>query len=304
MHRRGWPEPKLLHTRNTGLERGLYSLDDPHPDVPVDAVEIGLAELVDGPAAAVIPKLADEGPVSLSEDERLDMARFISLQVVRSPAEREQFMRTMRFLHEEVFRDVISAPGAAARLRSKTGDARITEDTLRQLREAMGTGELKIDVHRDRWLAHLMQVMMNFDFHELIANLPWRVVRSTTRDFVVSDNPVVRARVRAQRLGERSAGWLAPSIEATLPLDPRSTLVRADLTDGVGYASDAWVRDVNRRSAAASHAEFYSAVPRPDLLPALQSNLRPAVRHSSVSGSANSRLLSVAEVYVEGMAYR
>src|SRR5918999_1512725 len=75
VQRREWPSAKPLHTMRTAQQTKLYSLRNPHPEVPVDAVEQAFRDEIDTPASAILPRLA--AGETLSSYDRLTFARHL-----------------------------------------------------------------------------------------------------------------------------------------------------------------------------------------------------------------------------------
>lgn len=264
VHRRAWANPKLLHTKVAAQQTRLYSLANPDPAVPIDAVEQALREVVDGPASTVLPKVANGE--RLTTDERLTFALHLGVQALRSPWMRQQHDRVVEFVALGTLRSqLVSDPDAAARSASHAGTAVSSQDIAR-LVSAIDKGRVSVKGPRDSWPTLLLEAILTPGLPSMIASMPWLVVRTYTGEFVTSDNPIVKTQVQPAAFKEGESSWTSPAIETTYALDPEHVLViRADLTEGTATASAKWRRDVNRRCVLFAYEEFYARTTQPAL---------------------------------------
>jgi hypothetical protein len=302
VHRREWLTAKRLHTSSTGQQTKLYSLSNPHPEVPVDAIELVLSEEIDGPASAILPRFADGE--TLARYDRLTFARHLALQSLRTPWAQDQFNKSTEFFTRETFRSFLEHARENPEAASKAIGKPLPPELIEMALEAINSNGVGFKTSKNAWLTTLMRFLLDQQLPEIIASLPWLIVKSHSGSFVTSDNPVVKARIRPPRPGEQRAGWGAPSVETTYALRPDTALViRADLRDGIGTAAKSWLKNVNHRCMLYANQEFYASSERPGLHAKFRQVKALSIQTELLTNRTGSDVIHTAEHYVEGIAY-
>jgi hypothetical protein len=298
VHRSDWPDPKPINVVNVGVEKHLYSLVDPQPNVPADVLERGLSDMIDGPASALIPRLIAGD--ALSADDRLLFAQHLYLQHARSPWMKREGMRLFAQSHEFALDGFLKSAKAREELIDLAPEE--IRGLARELIEARG---LKIEVSADLWVVTIIQQLFETDIPTRIAALPWRLIETKTGTFVTSDLPVVNARVADHARNAIRRGWYSDAFETVYPLGPTHVLlIRAGQPTMPGLATAQWRKDVNRRMIGAALREVYAYQPRPEIMQSIGQLTARGLRFETMDMPDRSRLLHYEMPEISGLAFR
>lgn len=245
-------EPKQIHPHNTAVERFLYS-----PEVggkpQDDTLERVLADCVDGPASPSLERLI-AGEEVLPED-RAAIALYVALQEIRVPAFRDQVRANLEQILRVTVDRLMERPDHLREKATEFGeDPEAVIAGLRGIQE----GSLEIQATKITWLQNLFEIAR--DTAPLIARISWLVVEAPPQfEFVTCDCPVVKVRTDRAVPLLYAGGWISPSAEATLILDPENALViAAEGEEGRKMGRLSWCEDVNRRTVAQANRFVYS----------------------------------------------
>lgn len=245
-------EPKQIHPRNAAVERFLYSPktgDKPHDDT----LEQVLADCVDGPAAPSLEKLI-RGDDILPED-RAAIALYIALQELRVPAFRDQLRANLEQILRVIVDLLMEHP---TYLRNKAREYGEDPENVVAGLQGIQEGSLELQTTKTGWLQNLFMIAR--DTGPLIARLPWLVVEAPPQfEFVTSDCPVVKILTDRSVPALYAGGWVSPSAEATLILDPEHALVISPGgKEGRSKGRLSWCHDVNSRTVTQANRYVYS----------------------------------------------
>lgn len=266
VHRRGWEAPKRLHVRETAFENHMYRLENPSPGIPADALEQILADVVDGPASEILPKLLDGE--NLSVDERLIFARHLAVQLFRGPSGRSMVKQTTEYMMTDITKEMLKKPKKFLEVTQDASDSStLTEEQLAQVAQWLNSGQVRVEMSLDQWRVNIFQQLFDGEVSATIASLPWKLVTSHLGRFITSDTPFIMSRVLERATNGRRRGMLSDAVETTFVLDPQHVLLmRPGIDQQPGVAKVKWRRDLNRRTLEHASAEFYASEAQPDLL--------------------------------------
>jgi len=235
-------EPQPVNPRNAAVERYLYA-----PEVGEkprdDAVEVVLAEMVDGPAVPAINRLI-RGEQLLPEDRSI-VAFYVAVQELRVPAIRDQHGLNLEHLFGMTTDVLVEHP---EHVKEKAAEMGLPPQQVLAGLQAIKDGRLQLRATKVSWLHSLFEVVRGTA--PLIAKLPWLVVEAPPGfEFLTSDCPVVKVLTDRSVRDLYAGGWLSPSAEATLVLDPEHVLlITPEGGEGRQLGRPGWCEDVNRRT--------------------------------------------------------
>ncbi len=263
--------PRRVHPRNAAVERYLYASEvgeRPHDDI----LEEVLAETVDGPAAPALERLIN-GDRMLPE-HRAAVALYIALQELRVPAFRDQHSANVEQMFRVVTNILAEHPDHVGEKAAEYGLPSL--QVLAGLR-AIKDGRLRLAATKVSWLDSLFKVAR--DTAPLIAQLLWIVVEAPPGfEFVTSDCPVVKVPTDRSISPLYAGGWVSPSAEGTLVLDPGHVLVmkamKAKGDTGRRKGALAWCNNVNSRTVAQAYRYVFSRSQQDCVAQAIQHGAR------------------------------
>lgn len=252
-HERGQEGAVQVPPHKAARENLLYAPetgDDPSDD----AVEVFLAEHIDGPAVQVIDTIIAGS--ELADDERFQFSLYLAFQEFRIPRMRDNVLKTMGDVAKTMLQLSGSHPEYVGRIFSEMGEAK-SEAEIKKIAGFMARGEYEVNVHKTQWLS-LLGVAV--DIAPMIAGLPWTVMETGEYEIVTTDAPVVKILTDKRVPRKFAGGWLSPSAEATFALDPCHVLVISqDASEGLRReAPPRWARNVNTRSVGQANRFVYS----------------------------------------------
>ena len=229
--------------RDAIVEKHLYA-----PEVGEnpkdDTIEKFLAEHIESPAAPAIERLASGD--SVSDEDRQRIALFVAYQEFRVPRIRDAIQRMMTEVGERVLAMSVQHPESMKRTFAEMGKP-ISDEDLAKLTNAVKTGGIAVQATKVPWLA---SAAVPTEIASMLTRMPWAVVEAPDRmEFITSDSPVVKVLTDRKVPPMLAGGWLSPSAESTIALDPwRVLVIRPDGKEGRFGISKLWCKDVNRRT--------------------------------------------------------
>jgi hypothetical protein len=232
-----------LPPKVVAVETDLYAFVDKDGE-KYRAVESAIMGMVDGPVRVILERL-DAGE-RLSDDERLELALFVSFQRTRVPSTRELLTQQIEKAGRAAAEFACAEPARLAafirKYEEQTGQK--TDVKPEELAEAiLSRGKANP--------AYVLRLMVEFGLAHapLVASLNWRVLiaRSAGR-FVLSDHPFV---VVSAAGSDDGAGLMTPGAVKYLPLTPRCCLEMGDPGASFGFSriDRAFVRRINMNTA-------------------------------------------------------
>ncbi|OHB49600.1 MAG: hypothetical protein A2Y10_15580 [Planctomycetes bacterium GWF2_41_51] len=157
-----------------------------------------LLKKVDGTGANSINKILINKNLQLSDDEKYNLALFIAVQIVRTSSLQKEFAAMREYIVQHYGSDIQFG-----------GDKKKVSEYSKE---------------DDKQAALNCIVLFAQEFAEHLLTRRWFLCESPqNRNFILSDNPVVRDNMFDQR-PYGNLGLLSPGIEIYLPLSPRSCL--------------------------------------------------------------------------------
>jgi len=241
MYRRSHPEPVHVSTKDAANEKFLYAPEGESNDKS-DAVEIWLADHIDGPAAPILPKLMKNE--ALTTQETYNLAAYLAAQSLRTPRARksffEHFERRWRPLMTGMLRD-------RSRVRKSfegTGKSPPTNETIQGWIDAINQGEYVLEAEKALWLDYLTTRIGKFA--PVIMKLPFSVFECPPNHrAILADVPLLGIWPASRTIS--GGGWLS-SHEITLPLSPDHVLAVGGSALQSKHPRAAWFKDVNSRA--------------------------------------------------------
>ncbi len=245
-------EPKHVGPRNAAVERYLYAPEvgeEPHDDT----VEDVLAEMVDGPAVAATDRLIRGD--QLRPEDRAAIAFYVAVQELRVPAIRDQHGANLEHLFYMTTDILVGHP---EHVMEKAEEMGLPPQQVLAGLQAIKDGRFQLRATKVSWLQTLFEVVRGTA--PLIAKLPWLVVEAPSGfEFLTSDSPIVRVLTDRSVPNLCASGWLSPSAETTLVLDPEHVLVIApEGREGRQLGRPGWCEDVNRRTLEQAYRYVFS----------------------------------------------
>ncbi len=221
--------PKHLAPPIIAKQKGLYLIEyeDMPDEIPEDFIERVLATYVEAPFPCIRNKLVyglDVGILPVTTDrERLDLAMFMAVQQMRTPAHRRR-IEWLGAVHATFDLRV----RLEAALGGGTGSPGLEDASPRELRKyiaALDRGDLRLVPPKEHWLWSFLKVA--YHMAPMVAALPWRLVRAPEGvEFVTCDAPVVSVtRAPGQLEYSLGGGWANPTSETVFAVSPKHVLV-------------------------------------------------------------------------------
>jgi Protein of unknown function (DUF4238) len=226
-----------------------------------DVFERFLADHVDGPAVAPLNRLAAGDPVSYEDRQRI--AIFVAYQEYRVPRMKDAIQRFMGEVAQRILRMSVERPESMKRTFEAMGKP-ISDADLERLVTSVKNGDMKVKVNKIPWLA---AGEVPTDIAGMLVEMPWAVLEAPGGfEFLTSDCPIAKVVTDSTVPPMLAGGWLSPSAESTLALDPSHVLlISPNGREGRATASEAWCRDVNRRLVQQAQRFVVSRNPDPDV---------------------------------------
>lgn len=207
-------------------------------DLWPDEVETFITEKVEGPAKEAIERLRRR--VSLTEQDRWALARYIAFLWKRVPAERVRFLKSLPEVAEEVRRELIpKLANEDQRVKANAYiDKNIAEPPAALWHESMRT-EFKGDVEGT------------------IARMSWDILHTKEPSYLVSDHPVFF--FSSDGIGRQTS-------ELTIPFSSRAALICRHSVGKIPLHKDAkpyQVRELNRRTVFNASRFIFSETKEP-----------------------------------------
>lgn len=221
--------PKHLAPPVIAKQKGLYLIEheDMPDEVPEDFFERVLASHIEAPFPCIRNKLVYGLEVGILPDltdrERFDLAVFMVVQQMRTPAHQ----RRIEWLGAVHATFEIRARLEAA-LRGGAASPGLQDASPREVRKyitELDRGDLLLVPPKEHWLGSFLKVA--YDIAPMVTALPWRLVRAPESiEFVTCDGPIVSV-TRAPRQLQYSlgGGWENPTCETVFALSPTHVLI-------------------------------------------------------------------------------
>lgn len=259
--------PLQLPPRGIAFERDLYVVlgTDGKRD---DTLERALAEHIEAPFVGIRNILAFGNGVGirpvLTAAQLAELALFIAVQQLRTPAHRSDIEAMMKFQGALVARAGVLSSRAAESYRHVTGKE-LTEEHRRETLRNLDEGHIVPKVNPKFWLRFLGEAI--WKLADLIVELPFTVARAPVGlEFVCCDTPVVLATRMDDGEYRLGGGWLDPRAEITVPLSPSALLVFGPVAnDPNRIRADPWLSLVRERTIAAAKRWVYAPSPDPEV---------------------------------------
>ena len=274
-----WAHPRDPNRR--AFHTGLRRVAAEHGLLPTDAFERTLAEEIEAPFIGWLQRVVHGSRFGLSgalerltRHEVVELAQFVIVQQLRTPAERARSKR----LGDLAFEEHMALPSTRAAIADFYKERFAPKEPVpRRQRKAALTNfqeqsrksaRLLTDARRHHWLNPLgrltaRSILLVLDREWRLVELPDDVARRYP--LITCDDPVLLARPR--RAGARrglpsgpgwdvdlGGGWDEPGVQTTITLSPRHALMMAREPDAFGLADDAeaFARAVRVRTARAA----------------------------------------------------
>jgi hypothetical protein len=241
MYRRSHPDPVRISIKDAANEKFLYAPEGESNDKS-DAVEIWLADNIDGPAAPILPKLVKDE--ELSTQEQYNLAAYLVAQSLRTPRARDAMMEHFERRWRPIMIGMLRDPNRVRRSFEATDQSPPTDEDVQAWIAAIDQGEYLVEAEKALWLDYLITRIQKFA--PIVMRLPYRVFQCPPNHrAVIADSPLLGIWPASPSVTR--GGWLSSS-DITLPLSPEFVL-----TVGVGQRnatnpSPAWFRSVNSRA--------------------------------------------------------
>jgi hypothetical protein len=249
------PNPKCIPPLVVGAEQELYTVET-EEGVLSDAYEDWLADAIDGPAAAAIPKLLDNQV--LTRGERSAIAAYVMSRDLRTPKAREIVLGIEQRAADSAWaalkRDV---PATRARINADGGPDFSDEEITYYL-------EILAPEAANGAFTAFMARHINDGARRLYA-MNWLIVDALIgQDFITSDLGILKFRGGWHDPVPHALGWIAKAEGWVVPLTPHTALVVAPGGDrGRGIATPEFLSLVNRELAAQAHQLVFARRPTP-----------------------------------------
>lgn len=177
-------------------------------------------------AAPRLQKLR-EGDINLSDQERSELATFISLLLTRTRAHREMVNTIVSKLHVLGAKETLETPGGVEDLietNVRLGGERLEVHQVRDALQAVVDGNVKVEQSSKAWT--IKQIFEQSDaVDDLIASMHWNLLKAPEgHAFITSDNPVLITDPIGRMQGRRATGQAnsrssnSPSAQSTSSL--------------------------------------------------------------------------------------
>jgi hypothetical protein len=204
-----------------------------------------------------------EGKIGLSEQEKSELATFISLLLTRTRAHREMVNTVASKLQVLAAKETLATPRAIEDLIEKNVQLGGERHTVQQVRDAMQAvvdGNVKVEQTSKAWT--IKQIFQNSDkVDDLIASMHWNLLEAPEgHAFITSDNPVILNDPLGRMLGPKG---YSPSkfTEFQFPVSPTYLLVgnfKSEPGRVVPISPDL-VAKFNENQIRHAHKEVYSS---------------------------------------------
>ena len=230
-------EPRLVNPRHLAVELGMYDMADG------DSLEDLLTEHIDTPGHRILEKLCVGEPLTVDDKQRF--ALYLVTQEVRTPATRDHVLSMMSEVMERIAEVQLSNTQRVKEVLKRLGSP-VTDDMVELMRRGVAEKRIRVQMRPDLWLRVLLSAGR---VAQLVSEMDWFIAEAPEEfEFVITDNPVTKVLTDRSLPMMAAGGWLSPSSEGTLPLDPDHVLVVRPIgPTGHGPIDKRWCKDVNSR---------------------------------------------------------
>ena len=227
--------------KNAIVEQYFYAPEaGENPNDP--ALEDGIAQYVENPAWGPLSDLASGK--RLSSDDRARVALYVAVQEFRTRRSRDTAMGLATQMMEDTLAELAID---ADRFRDSVREAipNVSDEHIDGMRAALQSGGIQVESSKVPWF---WGVKNWTKIATMISRMPWFVAHMAPGvELLTCDHPVTRV-ITEERMPLVSPGWLTPSAETVLSLDPQTALViMPGGINGRGQPRAEWADEVNER---------------------------------------------------------
>jgi hypothetical protein len=217
--------PTSVSPRDATVRRHFYSLDveDGRRDPAIE----GVLSVIESIAAPLVRQL-DDGDLPVRE-HRLELALFLAVCWMRTPAWREQMASVMEQMTAAMIAETYRLdPASMGRALAATGSELTTPEEVEEFRlrvvDDLENGRLVVEFPKNRLIRDLLEGAQGAQWTMFL--LDWTLVRLEGVDeFVLGDNPVSLYDPKPAFPGGGSGLLSSPFAQLFTPIGPRSGLL-------------------------------------------------------------------------------